>query len=86
MTSVLTPQTYLPADVADLDSVDHVLAAAPRVEPPPGFAGAVLTAIGLAVVFAGIAWKRRAEELTEGLRAKLPGELRALLAARQSAR
>lgn len=29
------------------DSVDHVLAAAPRVEPPPGLAGAVLAAIGL---------------------------------------
>jgi hypothetical protein len=45
-----------------------------------------LTAIGLAVVFAGIAWQRHAEELTERLRARLPGELRELLEARQSAR
>ncbi|WP_417068848.1 hypothetical protein [Niveibacterium terrae] len=45
-----------------------------------------LTAIGLAVVFAGVAWKRRARELSEGLRDLLPAELAELLAARQRAR
>jgi hypothetical protein len=30
------------------DSVDHVLAAAPRVAPPPGFSQSVMTALGIA--------------------------------------
>lgn len=45
-----------------------------------------LTAIGLGIVFAGVAWRTHEARLGTQLRALLPGELRALLDARQTTR
>jgi hypothetical protein len=41
-----------------------------------------LSAIGIAIVFAGVAWSRREAELTQALRAMLPAPIRASLEAR----
>ncbi|GAA5174560.1 hypothetical protein GCM10025771_04570 [Niveibacterium umoris] len=45
-----------------------------------------LTAIGLGIVFAGVAWRKHEARLTQQLRALLPDELRRLIEARQATR
>lgn len=45
-----------------------------------------LTAIGLGIVFAGIAWRRHEAQLSQRLRAQLPEDLRSLIEARQAER
>jgi len=45
-----------------------------------------LTAIGLGIVFAGVAWRKHEAQLTEQLRALLPSDLRGLIESRQTSR